>query len=76
MKIKAPKDGVHCDKCNSELTQRKDDTEEIARARFETYYKETAPLTEYYENKGVLRKIDANGSIEQVWERLLKAVND
>lgn len=76
MKFKAPKDGVHCDKCGAELTQRKDDTEEIARARFETYYKETAPLTEYYENKGVLRKIDANGSIEQVWERLLKAVND
>ena len=49
---------------------------EIARARFDTYYKETAPLTAYYENKGVLRKIDANGTIDEVWERLLKAVND
>ncbi|MBQ3311368.1 adenylate kinase [bacterium] len=76
MKFKAPKDGVHCDKCKAELTQRKDDTEEIARARFETYYNETAPLTKYYEDKGVLRNIDANGTIEEVWERLLKAVND
>ena len=76
MKFKAPQDGVHCDKCGEELTQRKDDTEEIARARFDTYNKETAPLTAYYESKGVLRKIDANGSIDEVWERLLHAVND
>ena len=76
MKFKAPQDGIHCDKCGAELTQRKDDTEEIARARFDTYNKETAPLTAYYESKGVLRKIDANGSIDDVWERLLHAVND
>ena len=76
MKFKAPQDGIHCDKCGAELTQRKDDTEEIARARFDTYNKETAPLTAYYESKGVLRKIDANGSIDEVWERLLHAVND
>ena len=65
-----------CDICGVELKTRADDTEEIARARFDTYYKETAPLTEYYENKGVLRKINANGTIDEVWERLLKAVND
>ena len=40
-----------CDKCGSELTQRKDDTEEIAKARFETYFHETAPLIEYYKTK-------------------------
>lgn len=76
MKFKAPVDGKTCDKCHVELTQRKDDTEEIARARFDTYNTETAPLIEFYEKKGVLRKIDANGSIDEVWERLLKAVND
>lgn len=76
MKYRAPIDGVNCDECGTELIQRKDDTEEIARARFDTYNKETAPLVKYYEKKGVLRKIDANGSIEEVWERLLKAAND
>ena len=76
MKFKAPKDGKNCDNCGTELTQRKDDTEEIARARFDTYNKETAPLTDYYEKKGILRKINANGTIDEVWERLLKAVND
>ena len=64
-----------CDKCQVELKTRADDNEETARARFDTYFRETAPLIEFYEKKGVLHKIDANGSIEEVWERLLKIVN-
>ena len=63
-----------CDKCNVELKTRADDNEEIARARFETYYRETAPLIEFYESKGVLFKIDANGTIEEVWKRLLNVI--
>lgn len=64
-----------CDKCQVELKTRADDNEETAKARFDTYFRETAPLIEFYEKKGVLHKIDANGSIEEVWERLLKIVN-
>ena len=64
-----------CDKCGETLKTRADDNEEIAKARFETYFRETAPLIEFYEQKGVLHKIDANGSIEEVWERLLKIIN-
>lgn len=63
-----------CDKCGGALTQRKDDTEEIAKARFETYFRETAPLIDFYKNKGVLRTINANGSIDEVWERLLEVI--
>ena len=63
-----------CDKCNVALKTRNDDTEEIAKERFDTYYKQTAPLIEFYENKGVLHKIDANGTIDEVWERLLKVI--
>ena len=74
--FKAPKQDGICDKCGEKLTQRKDDTREIAQERFDTYFKETAPLIDYYKNMGVLRSIDANGSIEEVWERLLKVVND
>ena len=74
LKFKAPKDPTKCDLCGGELIQRKDDNEEVAKARFETYYRETAPLIEYYENKKVLSSIDANGSIDEVWERLLKVV--
>lgn len=64
----------HCDKDGAELTQRKDDTREVAQSRFDTYNKETAPLVEYYTNKGVLKSIDANGSIDEVWERLLQVI--
>lgn len=64
-----------CDKCNSQLKTRDDDTEEIAKKRFETYFEQTAPLIKFYEDKGVLYKLDANGSIDEVWERLLEIVN-
>ena len=64
-----------CDKCNVELKTRADDNEETARARFNTYFEETAPLIDFYDKKGVLYKIDANGIIEEVWNRLLDVVN-
>lgn len=72
--FKAPKKENTCDKCGSELTQRKDDTREVAQARFDTYFHETAPLIEYYKNKGALKTIDANGDIDTVWERLLEVL--
>ena len=74
-KFKPSKVENMCDKCNVELKTRKDDNEEIARERFATYFKETAPLIKFYEDKGVLYKIDANGTIDEVWERLLSVVN-
>ena len=75
-KFKPPVVEGHCDKDNSELIKRKDDNEETAKARFETYFNETAPLVDYYKSQEVLRTIDANGEIDEVWERLLKVVND
>ena len=64
-----------CDKCNVALKTRDDDNEEVAKKRFDTYFEQTAPLVKFYEDKGVLYKIDANGSIDEVWERLLEVVN-
>ena len=74
-KFKPSKVAGKCDKCGVDLKTRADDNEETAKLRFETYFRETAPLIEFYENKGVLYKIDANGSIDEVWERLLEVVN-
>lgn len=71
--LKPAKEGF-CDDCDCELVQRKDDTEETAKARFNTYFEQTEPLIKFYENKGALVKINANGSVDEVWERLLKAV--
>lgn len=72
--LKPEREGF-CDDCAVELVQRKDDTAETAKARFDTYFSETAPLIDFYEQKGSLKKIDANGSVEAVWERLLNAIN-
>lgn len=74
IKFKPTKQEGICDKCGGKLVQRKDDNEEIAQARFTTYFNETAPLIDYYKNKGVLRTIDAQGSIEEVWNRLLEVI--
>ena len=73
-KFKPSKVENKCDKCNVDLKTRDDDNEEIAKKRFETYFEQTAPLIEFYEKKGVLHKIDANGSIDEVWERLLNVI--
>ena len=64
-----------CDKCNVPLKTRDDDNEEIAKKRFETYFEQTAPLVKFYEDKKVLYKLDANGTIEEVWDRLLEIAN-
>jgi len=74
-KFKPSKKENFCDKCNVELKTRDDDTEEVAKKRFNTYFEQTAPLIKFYENKNVLYKLDANGSIDDVWKKLLNIVN-
>ena len=74
LKFKPPVKENTCDKCGSTLTQRKDDNEETAKERFETYFHETAPLIDYYKARGVLKEINADGSIDEVWQRLLEVV--
>lgn len=64
-----------CNCCESELTQRKDDTEEIAKLRFETYFEQTAPLVEFYKKRGILVEINANEDVEKVYENLKEAIN-
>ena len=74
-KFKPSKKGDVCDLCDTKLAHRKDDTEEVAKARFETFYRETAPLMEYYEKMGTLRKLDATGSIDEIYGKLKKLLN-
>lgn len=63
-----------CDKCGGKLTHRKDDNEETATARFDTYFNQTAPLIDYYKNKNVLKTLNADGTISEVWKRLLEVI--
>lgn len=75
-KFKPAKIENQCDTCHITLKTRADDNEEVAKSRFGTYFEQTAPLIDFYENKGVMQRIDATGTIEEVWNRLFKAVNE
>ena len=65
-----------CDECGGTLTQRKDDTLESLTVRVEEYQKSTEPVLGYYSNKGLVRTVNANQSIDQVWNDVQKALED
>lgn len=72
---KAPKkDGV-CDLCGGELYQRKDDTEESLKVRLEEYTKQTEPVLDYYDKKGIVKHINADQPIEKVWQDVQAALD-
>lgn len=72
--FKQPKVEGVCDVCGSrEFTRRKDDTEETVKARLKAYHDQTAPLLPYYEEKGLLRRVDGMADIDEV-TRQIKAV--
>lgn len=71
-----PKIMNYCDICDTQLVQRKDDNEQTAKARFETYERETRPLLEYFENEGILEEINADAPISDVWQSLKEIIID
>jgi adenylate kinase len=56
------------------LVQRKDDTEEACRARLDKYHSETAPIIPFYEEKGVLVRVNGEGPPDQVTRRIVDAL--
>jgi len=65
-----------CDRCGGELLQRDDDREETISARLKVYDKQTAPLADYYRQRGILREIDGVGSVDDIRNRLIKALEE
>ena len=70
-----PKVWGTCDKCGGALYQRPDDTEETIKERLQVYFNQTAPLIDYYEQAGKLLKVEGEGSIYGVQERIIGAIN-
>ena len=70
------KDEGVCDKCGGELYQRKDDTVESLTVRLEEYTNQTAPVLNYYEEQGIVKKINADQPIEHVWNDVLSALEN
>lgn len=68
-----PKGAGICDHCGGVLSQRLDDSEEQARARWETYQRDTAPLVTYYREAGLLVELNANQEADGVEAQILQA---
>ena len=69
-----PKTAGVCDKCSGKLIQRKDDEPETVKARLEVYHKETEPLKAFYAERGLLRSVDNQPSVEAVSEAILSVL--
>ena len=67
------KEGV-CDRCGGELYQRDDDKEEVVRNRLKTYRQQTKPLLEFYRGRNLLRNVNGERPIEDVFKEILGAL--
>lgn len=67
------KEGI-CDKCGGKLFQRQDDKEETIRARMNVYREQTAPLVDFYKNENILKTINGDETVQNVFEAIVNVV--
>jgi len=67
------REGV-CDKCGSDLIIREDDRELTVRKRLQVFRNETSPLISFYYKKGILKGVDASGSIKDTQDNVKMAL--
>ena len=63
-----------CDECGAPVIRRRDDDPAVYRRRLKIYQKETAPLVEYYDAQGVLRRVASDRPVEAVADSVRRAV--
>jgi adenylate kinase len=63
-----------CDKCGEELIQRDDDKAETVLNRLKVYQEQTAPLIGYYDQKGLLHKVDGALGLENTFTAIMKVL--
>lgn len=59
-----------CINAGGELLQRDDDNEVIIRNRLNVYRSQTEPLVDFYRKRGLLKTVDSDGTVDEVYERL------
>ncbi len=64
-----------CDVCGTKLVRRPDDDPTVVQRRLEVYNELTAPLRDYYRQRGLLRTIDANADPESVFSAVVSVLN-
>ncbi len=66
--------GDKCDKCDSELSVRKDDAPEVVLSRLDIYHKETEPLKDYYGKQGLFKTVAGYGNVEETTKLIFEAL--
>ncbi len=72
--FKQPKQAGVCDICGGAVVKRDDDKAEVVKARLETFLEATKPVEDHYRAQGRLREINAEGSEQEVFLRIMQAV--
>ena len=71
----SPKEDIEASAAaGGELLRRDDDNEETIANRLEVYRQQTEPLIDYYRERGLLKTVDADAPVDEVYARLLNAV--
>jgi adenylate kinase len=65
-----PKNDGVCDVCGASLEARDDDDPAVIRHRLDEYHSKTEPLTSYYENRGLLKRVDGSLAPDEVSDRI------
>jgi adenylate kinase len=63
-----------CDQCGGELIQRTDDTPDAIRRRLDLYFEQTAPLLEFYRQRGLVRQVNGDRAIDEVANDIISAI--
>ena len=69
-----PKQEGVCDNCGGALVQRKDDAPETVKARLEVYHRETEPLKDFYAQRGLLKPVENQPTVEETSQAILRAL--
>ena len=63
-----------CDNCGGALVQRKDDAPETVKARLEVYHRETEPLKAFYAQRGLLKSVENQPSVEATTDAIMRVL--
>lgn len=69
-----PKQEGVCDSCGGKLIRRKDDEPETVAKRLEVYHKETEPLKDFYQSRGVLKPVENQPTVAATSQAILHAL--
>ena len=69
-----PKIESICDNCGGKLYQRSDDNIESFQTRYKTYQDKTEPIINHYRKKGVLKTVDGNDTVENIFKKIDKII--